>query len=339
MTTGTLVALWLLSMLAQGPAPVKLGDLHGISQPHSLHVVGHDLVFLDGFTVHVYSLDSLEPRWSFGGEGDRPDQFKYWPQLILRGDTVIGTDFLKTSWFSLQGTLLKTIPYTDFADFNTNMEMVLIPVGENFIRITADHASSQRFVRLYDQSLHLRTPLYEGLYDWRGALPPYRIDVDSDAEHILVSDSEKGFFLRLFDTEGTLLRTIDKSGGLEPVAFSETDRSAYLESVRLNDDPRLYEHLRQNARFKDQFPMLNHAQVDDGRLYVTTERTRDGNHEMVVLDLEGRIEKTLFLPLRSKSPARRILRFDPYVVHQGKLYELVRGQAAGVYELWVTDLN
>jgi hypothetical protein len=302
-------------------------------------VVGNNLVFLDGFTVHVYSLDRLEPQWSFGGEGDGPDQFRYWPWLVLRGDTVIGGDFLKTSWFSLQGELLRTIPYTEFADFDRDMEMVLIPVGENFIRITVDHGSSRRVVRLYDRDLRFRTTLHEGLYDWRGALPPYRIDVDSDSRHIVVSDSERGFFLRLFDGDGTLLRTIDNSAAVEPVAITEADRGAYLESVRLHDDPRLYEHLRQNARFKEFFPLINHVQIDDGRLYVTTERTRDGDHELVVLDLEGRTERTLFLPLVSKSPSRRILRFDPYVIHEGSLYEMVRAEGTGVYELWVTALR
>lgn len=339
MQTGMLAALCLVSVFRQDPVTVKLGELPGVSQPHSLHVIGNDLVFLDGFTAHVYSLNPLEPRWSFGGEGDRPDQFKYWPRLALRGDTVIGLDFLKTSWFSLHGELLKTIPYSDFADFDTDMEMVLIPVGENFIRITVHHGSSRRFVQLYDRDLRFRTTLHEGLYDWRGALPPYRVDVDSDAGHIVVSDSERGLFLSLFDTEGTLLRTIDRSADTEPVPITEADRSAYLESVRQNEDPRLYEYLRQNARFKDQLPVLNHVQLDDGKLYVTTEKTRDGNHELVVLDLEGRIEKTLFLPLRSKNPSRRILRFDPYVVHEGKLYEMVRDRTTRVYELWVTDLN
>lgn len=339
MKVGMLALLFLAPVFIQEPVPQRLGELGGISQPHSLHVVGNDLVFLDGFTVHVYSLHPLEPRCSFAGEGDRPDQFKYWPQLVLQGDTVVGTDYLKSSWFSLDGELLKTISYGDFPDFDTGMEMVLRPAGENLIRVTVDHESSRRFVQLYDRDLELLTPLYEGLYDWRGALPPFRIDVDTDAEHIVVSDSERGFFLSLFDTEGTPLGTIDKSAEIEPVPFTDSDRAAYLESVRVNEDPRLYEHLRQNGRFKDAFPLINHVQIDDGKLYVTTEKVRAGRHELLVLDLEGRILKRLFLPLKSKSPSRGILRFDPYVVHDGKLYELVRAEGTEVYELWVTDLG
>jgi len=59
------------------------------------------LEFLDGFTVHVISLDPFEPRHTFAGEGDEPGQFRYWPRLELHGDTLIGLDYLKTSFFTL----------------------------------------------------------------------------------------------------------------------------------------------------------------------------------------------------------------------------------------------
>jgi hypothetical protein len=109
--------------------------------------------------------------------------------------------------------------------------------------------------------------------------------------------------------------------------------------VRLNEDPRVYGLISQRARFKAHFPLINHVQIDDGKLYVTTERKRGENHEILVLDLEGHTLKTLFVPLKSKNPARRILRFDPYVVQRDRLYELVRNQSSNTYELLVTDLN
>jgi hypothetical protein len=339
MKLGMLAVLCLAPVLAQEPMTQKLGELPGISQPHSLHIVGGNLVFLDGFTVHVYSLDPLQPKYAFGGEGAGPDRFKYWPRLVLQGDTIIGLDYLKTSWFSLEGDLLRTLPYTDFADFAPNMEMSLTPAGEHFIRVTADHDSARRFVQLLDRDLRLIDTLYQGLYDWRGAFPAFRVDVDSDAEHIVVSDSEKGFFISVFDTNGTLLRTIDKSNAMKPVPFTDVDRSAYLESVRLYEDPQIYQMISQRAHFKAYFPLINHVQIDNGKLYVTTERKRGEKHEIMVLDLEGRTLKTLFVSLKSKNPSRRILRFDPYVVHRDRLYEMVRNETTGTYELFVTDLK
>jgi hypothetical protein len=72
---------------------------------------------------------------------------------------------------------------------------------------------------------------------------------------------------------------------------------------------------------------------------VTTERRRENEQEIVILDLEGRILQTLFVPMKSKNLSRRILRFDPYVVHRDTLYEIVRGDSTGTYELLVTGLS
>lgn len=339
MDMATLVTLAFTLLMSQGPTTEKLGELPGISQPHSLQVVGDDLVFLDGFTVRVYSLHPLAEQLSFAGQGDGRDEFKYWPRLQLHGDTLVGLDYTKTSWYSLHGELLKTVSYSDFEDFDPDMEMLLIPAGTGFVRISADHANSRRFVQLFGPSRKPVKTLYEGLYDWRGELPTYRIDVAIDAAHIVVSDSEKGFFLSVFSLDGTLLRTIDRSADMEAVPFTQADRASYLESVKATEDPRLYDFLSQNGRFRNQFPLINYFQIDGGKLYVTTERTRRGNHELMVLDLQGRTLDTLFVPLRSKNPARRILRFDPYVIHDGKLYEIIRNESTGVCELWVTYLT
>lgn len=339
MEIGVVWRYLLLPLLLQGPVAERLGTLPGISAPHSLQIIGNELVFLDGFNAHVYSLSPLGPKYIFGGEGEEPGQFRYWPQLAMHSDTIVVTDFLRTQYFNLEGELLGTIPYSDFEDFDPNMEMVLLPLGDGFLRITVDHDTSRRFVRLVRSDHTLIRTLYEGLYDWKGALPAFRIDVESDKESIVVSDSEKGFYLSIFDRQGNLLRTIDRSVDTEPISFTDVDKAAYLESVRLTQDPRLYEHLRQNGRFKDWFPAINHIQLDDGKVYVITNRTRDGNHEVLILDLEGQLLKTLFLPLRSMSPSRTILRFDPYVIHEGKLYEVVRSETTKSYELWVTDLE
>jgi len=172
-----------------------------------------------------------------------------------------------------------------------------------------------------------------------GRVSPLRIDVACDGEHIVIYDSQKGFFIKIFDTEGNALLTIDKSPDVEPIPFTDADRAGYLESVRLNEDPRLFAQISKNARFKEHHPMINHVQLDDGKLFVTTNRTLGDKHEMLILDLDGRILETLFIPLSSHNPSRRILRFDPYVVSNGTLYEIVRNASSGIHELLATELT
>ena len=83
---------------------------------------------------------------------------------------------------------------------------------------------------------------------------------------------------------------------------------------------------------------LHQFSVSDGRIYATTYKKIDGKTEMIILDLEGRILRRLYLPLTSIRPQRGVLRYDLFTVSQGKLYELVQNSAKGAWELLVTDL-
>lgn len=54
----------------------------------------------------------------------------------------------------------------------------------------------------------------------------------------------------------------------------------------------------------------------------------DLNSEMIILDLEGRILRRIYLPLASIRPERGVLRYDLFTVCQDKLYELVQNRAS-----------
>jgi hypothetical protein len=79
--------------------------------------------------------------------------------------------------------------------------------------------------------------------------------------------------------------------------------------------------------------------VSDGRIYATTYKKVDGRREMIVLDLEGRILRRVYLPLTSIRPERGVVRYDLFTVSGGKLYELVQTAGKDTWELVVTDLE
>lgn len=54
----------------------------------------------------------------------------------------------------------------------------------------------------------------------------------------------------------------------------------------------------------------------------------DLNSEMIILDLEGRILRRIYLPLASIRSERGVLRYDLFTVCQDKLYELVQNRAS-----------
>ena len=110
----------------------------------------------------------------------------------------------------------------------------------------------------------------------------------------------------VFDDKGNLIRTIDKSRDVEEVP----------------DRARLHQYC-----------------VSDGKIYATTYLKKNGQTEMIILDLKGRILRRLYLPFASIRPQRGVLRYSLYTVSQEKLYELIQNHETGKWELLITDLK
>jgi hypothetical protein len=184
--------------------------------------------------------------------------------------------------------------------------MLLIPVKEHFLRITADHDLMKRHVYLLDSNFRTIKNLYEGPFVWQqGSATDVRTDTLSSQGLVFIADTP-GFRITVFDDEGNLLRTIDKSRDVEKVF----DRA-----------------------------LLHQYGVSNGKIYATTYKKKDSQTEMIILDLEGRILRRLYLPLASIRPERGVLRYDLFYVDQEKLYELVENRETGKWELVITDLG
>ncbi|MDH4270750.1 MAG: hypothetical protein OEW18_02105 [Candidatus Aminicenantes bacterium] len=279
-----------------------------LQRPHQIAVDGNDLHIFDeaDYSLHVYTISPFAPKLKFGRKGDGPHDFKYLPYVFIQPKTLICTDFTKIIWFSKTGHVLKTIKFSGFQDFDLNSEMLLIPVKKNFVRITADHDQMKRRVYLLDSSFKTLKQLYEGPFIWSTGSPiDIRTDTVSAQGLVFIADTDK-FLITIFDDQGTLVRSIDKSHDVEKV---------------------------------QDHALLHQYCVSDGKIYATTYKKEDDKREMLVLDLQGRILRRLFLPLTSIRPMRGVLRYDLFTVAQDKLHELVQNKETGKWDLLITDLG
>jgi len=295
-----------LSTIASAQQTIPLPDLQ---KPHQIVVDGNDLYIFEetDYSLHIYSISPFSLRLKFGRNGEGPRDFKYLPFVYVQPDSLACTDFTKIIWFSKKGEVLKAMEFSEIKDFDLNSEMLLIPVKENFLRITADHEKFKRHVHLLDSKFNTLKKLYEGPFIWmEGSATGYRTDTVSSRGTVFISDSLKGFHIQVFDDGGSLLRTIDISRDIEEVP----DR-----------------------------PLLHQYCVSDDKIYATTYKKKDNNTEMIVLDLEGRILRRFFLPLASIRPERGVLRYDLFTVSRDKLYELIQNRVTGNWELVITDLK
>ena len=304
----------LLGILAAAMIPASMPArqtmvLPDLRKPHQIVVEGNDLYVFDeaDYSLHGYTISPLSPKMTLGRKGEGPHDFQYLPFLFVHPQALVCTDFTKIIWFSRKGDVLRAMPFSALKDFDPSSEMFLVPTGDRFLRITADHGRLTRRVHLVDSGFTTIKMLYEGPFVWmEGSRTDYRTDTVASGGLVFVADTFKGFYISIFDGNGTLLSTIDRSADMEQVPGRA---------------------------------LLHQFCVSDGRIYATTYRKMDGRTEMIVLDLEGRILKRIYLPLASIRPQRGCLRYDLFTVSQGKLYELVQNAGKGTWELVVTDLE
>jgi hypothetical protein len=282
--------------------------LPDVQKPHQIVVDGNDLYVFDeaDYSLHVYTISPFAPKLKFGQKGDGPRDFKYLPLVSIQPESLTCTDFTKIIWFSKEGEVLKAMEFSALKDFDINSEMLLVPVKDRFLRITADHANYKRRVDLLDSGFKAVKRLYEGAFIWmQGSATDRRTDTVSSEGLVFIADTE-GFRITIFDDKGTLLRTIDKS----------------QEVAKVQDRALLHQYC-----------------VSDDKIYATTYVKKDGLTEMLVLDLEGRILRRLAFPLPSIKPDRGVLRYDLFTVAQDKLYELVQNKVTGKWELLITAMK
>jgi hypothetical protein len=320
-----------------------IGELPKLTDPFPIVVDGKDLIFIDNFTINVYSLEPFVLKTKFGKRGDGPYDLKYTPYLIVHDDMIIVTDYLKTIWFSKKGDVIKVEEYKNFPDFNANMEMVLIPIKDNYVRITVSHELSKRYVDLYSSNYEKIRRLYEGLFDWKapnGTINPipYRIDVLCYQDKIFVTDTEKGFFIKVFNSNGNEIMTIDKNQEIDDVKVTQNDKNVIAEYIKTSQPEWLITAIKEKAYYYENFPKINHLMYSDNNIYAITYNKKDNMNQIINLDKDGNINRKGFVGIKSLKPYRGILRFDPYTINDGFLYEIAKN-VDGKWFLYRTIIN
>ncbi len=308
-----------------------------LKNPHPIAVDGNDLFIVDEeYKIKVYSIDPFKLKYSFGSKGDGATDIKYPARIYIYPDKIVVTDFSKSLYFSRTGEFVKVKNYSDFEDFDTGMEMLLLPVKENYVRITVDHDKERRKVSLYDSEFKKIKQLHEGSFNWKaddGFNPfSHRIYTVCHEDKIFISDSERGFFINVFDFQGNHLRTIDHNRNMDKVRISEIDKGKIIDEIRLTQPDWVYKQIKDNPKFSDFYHLLHHFQVSGDKIYVTTYKEKDGKSEIVILDFKGNILKRTFMKIESKKRYRRILRFDLFAVNNSILYEVSKNEKSGKWE-------
>ena len=347
-----IVSLFVCLVLANPASATEIFPFDEIINPgYSFHVDGNELLLVNDYSILVYDLNPVRLKFTIGRKGDGPSDFKYRPLLYVYPDFIIALDYTKTLWFSRKGELLKTKNYSDFADFNTNQEMRLLPVRNHYVRVVVDHDLCTQTVYLLDDHFKQIALLHEGLFDWWPPSPRdpsdvenfklirHSMDVEISRDKIFVSDSHRGFFIKSFNHEGQLLKIINYNS--ERCKRITSEYKAKAMNSRLASDPHGYYKMIPQGSFVFYtfYPPIESLRIDEDLLFATTYIKKNRGHEIVVMDFTGQMLKRIYPHLPSFKYTKSLLTKDLYAFDQGKLYHLVENKTNKKWELHIDPVD
>ena len=328
-------ALFFLNGADKAPAE-EIVQLPELTKPSGIQVdVDGIYVVNNRYNIIIYSLKDFKLKNQFGKKGEGPGEFKYTISLSIRPDFIFVDSQDRISWFSKEGKFLK--------QKNKPIKSSYIPFQDKFIVKATQFLSYQKIkteVGIWDSGLKkikklheftVNMPLIGGpapIKEWKLILPYHHICYDISTGKIFVFDTQKGFYINVFDENGHNLYTIDKDKEIEKIKIPEEYKDKRRKEFK--QDPFWLELQKPELIFPGYFPSFRWAAVNQGKIYIQTYKKKDNKTQFLVLDLKGKILKEIYLsvPVPDLDPRRQ-------TVYNDKLYKLVENEETENWELHV----
>jgi hypothetical protein len=336
-----LLILLLLPLMTVSLFAGKLPVLTGLINPSMMVIDGDELYVLDEVVVYVYSLKDYRLLRKFGKKGEGPGELLTNPDLPVTmqvlDEHVLLNSFNKLIWFSKTGEMIKEIriPFLVFQ---------IIPFGKNYV-VTKffRHSSgkSQLNVLLLDRKfkeikiLH-ETELLNDQVKEKIAFPFITAFIRVSGNRLWVVDQKTDFIIRRFDMEGNRLTPIKNA--YQKIKVTESFKKESMEWLKIQpafkSSP---QRVKKMVYFLPYLPVIRNLSIKHEKIYVQTFKTRGQLFEFFILDLNGKVLKTVFLPDEknikiSPTPTPR------YDFKDNKFYYLQENTDEETWELHVQEI-
>jgi len=323
----------------QAPRVIPLPELEESSDVHA----EHGRVYIqDKRDIAVYSFETGRFLRRIGRPGQGPGEFTMLGGFTVVGDRIVVTDIRKTLFFSVEGEYL-----SQMTPAVRSLYYPYLPVGEHFVGVPLEMREDGSLLPpmgvIYDQAGKPVERFVEVPDILPPPPPPPGSSPRSGTEDVLmvrdyfdyaiydnkvfVADSKKGLSISVFDETGALLYEIR-----QPVARVKVSKEYRDFVMKSRPDQYWASH---KPVFPEYFPAFGLFKIDGGRIYAVTAARKDGRHEVIVMDLKGKIlERGFRFPVQvdfwvPKAFARK---FD---VEAGRFVWVEYNDAKDQYELHI----
>jgi hypothetical protein len=281
------------SMMAE-----RLTSIPEINKPYRFEVFGDHIYIGEQSSISLYSLKNFSLIKKFGRRGEGPGEFKSIPMLKVFPRYLVVNNFGKWLLFSRTGDFIKERSDTLFKPF-------LFPVGRNYVATIIDSSpkikNTVKIISLLDEELEpIKEIARKAIKVNKGGRREshvikdffqYRIYDDK----IFIGNTEKGFYIEVFDESGNKLYVIEKD--YRPIKVTVKYKQDFLQREKKSNDfiAKSLRRYKYKYVFRDYFPAFQDFRVKDGNIYVFTNKRKDDQGEILVMDLTGKILKGVFV--------------------------------------------
>ncbi len=331
------------------------GVLSEVLKPSMIDIYGDRLFVMDMDKVHVYSLKDQKLINSFGRKGEGPGEFQVSVQMPLRlyahKEYVLIESFNKLLFFTHDGKYIKELR-------KFPMVNLFQPAGNNLIARKIiqprDGKLSTSTVKIYNQKMEELKELFRQDFIQQGAGLKLTLNMGKDFllfsvynDMIFVDKSVKGPYIDVYNSSGEKLYKINLPYEKKIIS------SAYKKKVvnELEFDPQITGQLLQNKIswkdfsknfkyvFPKYYPSIQSMNIDDGKIYVKTFEKEGNKNKYIIMDLKGKILKTIYLkPTVKKWIMSSMMGINLEIIRNGKIYYIIENDDND-WELHIQDIK
>ncbi len=314
----------------------KVADFPEIMRPEKIYIDGDEMYVVETqLKIVVYSISTQKFLREISKNGEGPGEFSFRPELKILPDSIFLGAISKVMTFSKEGQLHdenRLIPRGR-----------VLPVGAGYVSIGSTFSGEDRFttVNLLDADLQKTKELFRQLRPQRrGGFNPIRnfLGLDTYEDKIFIIDGQKDFLIEIFDHEGEKLNNIEKK--IEKIRIPNVYQEMLVKQLQEQPGGNGAEYRAVIERFGVEypkfFPDIREFQVLNGKIYVQTYKTEQGNTEYIILDLEGKSLQTAFLPVFEEGS---LIDINVYTFYNDVYYYLKFSEDKEIWELHQIDLK
>lgn len=331
----TAVALGLTMTAATAQAEVKKVLIKGLMKPQFM-AVDEDQIYISqsSMEILIYSLKDFTFKKKFGQKGEGPGEFQLINIVTPQKGRLMVNSFGKLSWYTRDGGLIDSIKPPSGGGF------LFTPLGDGYVgqNQTGNDDGFFTMINHYDQKLAKTHEIYRvraaeagfKKFNFFGNIVPFAVLEDK-----LFIARGQGFVVDCVDKMGKVFFKIEQKD-YKPRPFTSQDEKT-MRDFFAKQNPQGYETLKGNLWFPSNYPEVfgTFADPTAQKLYVFTWKFSDGKYEVFKYSKDGKLEKSLQLPVQMQDTIRP----NPVTLENNKMYHLMDNEELEEWELVIIDVK